>query len=184
MGSNEVSPPRRPGPSEAFESCGREVWESPLPHDCTNVKPAMPIEAELAVARDVARVGLINGVRAVLGRAEVSKSHRATDRLAATLAYYWARDADPQSPMGRFIETGALSERMVDELYEELVALEQAAEPGSAVPRRDAEWTPQAIVRALLEYAAVHRPRGPVPGWKSLPDDGVAAMVFGRPSGG
>jgi hypothetical protein len=34
-----------------------------------------------------------------------------------------------------------------------------------------------AVMRALLEYAAVHRPRGPVPGWKSLRDDRTAARV-------
>jgi hypothetical protein len=104
-------------------------------------------------------------------------SHRETDRLAATLALYWAGHLDPSSPLGRFAETGAISEATVDALYEDLVALERSAGSDYS-PRRDGEWTSQAVVRALLEYAAVHRPRGPVPGWRSLRDDRTAALVL------
>jgi hypothetical protein len=122
-------------------------------------------------------VRLFSGVRAVLGRPDIVVSHRETDRLAATLALYWAGDADPGSPLGRFVQTGAISEATVDALYEDLVRLERAAGSDSS-PRRGGEWTTQAVVRALLEYAAVHRPRGPVPDWKALRDDHTAARVF------
>lgn len=120
---------------------------------------------------------LFKGVRAVLGASRVVGDHRETDRLAATLARYWAGDADPASPVGRFVENGVISEATVDALYQDLVRLEQSAEPGS--PAQDGSgWTNQAVVRALLEYTAVHRPRGPVPDWKSLRDDRTAARVF------
>lgn len=65
----------------------------------------------------------------MLGRPRVAGGHRETDRLAATLARYWAGHADPASPLGRFAETGAISDATVDALYEDLVALERAAEP-------------------------------------------------------
>lgn len=130
------------------------------------------------------RVGVLTirafvGVRAVLGRSGRGVDRRETDRLAATLASYWAEYANPSSPVARFAETGAISEATVDALYDDLVALEESVEPGSSAAR-DGEWTVQAVVRALLEYAAVHRPRGPVPGWRSLRDDRTAARVFRR----
>lgn len=69
------------------------------------------------------------GVRAVLGRPGASRVGRAreTDRLAATLAWYWAWQAEPGSAAARFAETGAISEGTVDALYHDLVALEKAA---------------------------------------------------------
>lgn len=118
---------------------------------------------------------LLNGVRAVLGRAGGVGAYRETDRLAATLAGYWAGDVDPESALGRFCRTGAISEATVDALYADLVALERSGSSGPA-----GGWTDQAVVRALLEYAATHRPRGPVPDWGSLRDDRTAAMVFRR----
>lgn len=120
---------------------------------------------------------LFSGVRAVLSRPAVVTDRRETDRLAATLAIYWARDSEPESPLGRFVRTGAVSEATVDALYEDLVALEQSAESGPPT-ERDGKWTPQTVVRALLEYAATHRPRGPVPDWASLRDDRTVARVF------
>lgn len=122
---------------------------------------------------------LVNGVRAVLGRADIVVRHRETDRLAATLSAYWGEHAEPDSPVGRFAETGAISEATVDALYADLVALEQAAQsvPASG---REGGWTMQAVVWALLEYAAVHRPRGPVADWKSLRDDRTVARVLCR----
>lgn len=117
---------------------------------------------------------LISGVRVVLGRAEAVGQYRETDRLAATLAFHWAGGADPGTPIGRLVETGAVSDATVDALYRELVALEQ----GSA-RNGGGGWTDEAVVRALLDYAAVHRPRGPVPGWAALRDERIAARVFG-----
>jgi hypothetical protein len=120
---------------------------------------------------------LVNGVRAVLGRADITVRHRETDRLAATLSAYWGGHAEPGSPVARFAETGAISEATVDALYADLVSLERAAE-GESPSARQGEWTIQEIVRTLLEYAAVHRPRGPVPDWTSLRDDRLAARVL------
>lgn len=122
---------------------------------------------------------LLSGVRAVLGRSGRGGTGAGeTDRLAATLAFHWAQHADPDSPVARFAATGAISESTVDALYDELVALEEAVESGSPAVREGEEWTDQTVVRTLLEYAAVHRPRGPMPGWKSLRDDRIAARVF------
>lgn len=119
---------------------------------------------------------LFSGVRAVLSRPGVVIDRRETDRLAATLAVYWAGGSEPESPLGRFVRTGAVSGATVDALYEDLVALESAESGPSA--ERDGKWTTQTVVRALLEYAATHRPRGPVPDWTSLRDDRTAARVF------
>lgn len=120
---------------------------------------------------------LVNGVRAVLGRAQRWDVRAGeTDRLAATLAHHWAGHAEPGSAVAEFARTGAISEATVDALYADLVALEQAGSPAL----HDRAWTPEAVVRALLHYAAVHRPRGPVRGWTSLRDDRVAARVLGR----
>lgn len=117
---------------------------------------------------------LINGVRAVLGRADAAAGHRETDRLAATLAFHWAGDADPATPIGRLVHTGAISDATVDALYRHLTALEQH----SPQPQPDGGWTPEAVVRALLDYSAVHRPRRPVPGWTALRDERIAARIF------
>lgn len=127
---------------------------------------------------------LVQGVRAVLGRADRGTAWAGeTDRLAATLAFHWAGHAEPGSPAARFAHTGAISDATVDALYADLVALEQAVESGSPAAR-DSAWTAQAVVRALLEYAAVHRPRGAVQGWTSLRDDRIAARVFGQSAPG
>lgn len=122
---------------------------------------------------------LLSGVRAVLGRSDGCGDYRETDRLAATLAFHWAGHLGPDTPVGRFVKTGAISEATVNALYKDLVALEQSVESLSPT-RRDGGWTTQAVVRALLEYAAVHRPRGPIRGWTSLRDDRIAARVFRR----
>lgn len=103
--------------------------------------------------------------------------HLETHRLASTLARYWAGHLEPESPLGHFAETGAVDQATVDALYEDLVTLERAAATDYA-PTARGVWTTQAIVRALLEYAASHKPREPVPDWKSLQDDRTAARVF------
>lgn len=122
---------------------------------------------------------LVSGVRAVLGRSDRGPRHGETDRLAATLAYWWARGRDLAPPVRRFVETGAVSDATVDALYEEVVALEREGPQGAAT----GAWTADAMVWALLEYAAVHRPRGAVPGWSGLRDERMAARVFGRATG-
>lgn len=123
---------------------------------------------------------LLGHVRAVLGRSADAGRYRETDRLAATLAFHWAGPGDPTTPVGRFVATGAISEATVDALYDELSALEQAAERAAPATGGGA-WTTQAVVWALLEYAAVHRPRPPVPDWQKLRDERLAARLFPRP---
>lgn len=95
-------------------------------------------------------------------------------RLAATLAFHWAGDADPATPIGRLVHTGAISDATVDALYRHLTALEQHGPQ----PQPDGGWTTEAVVRALLDSSAVHRPRRPVPGWTALRDERIAARIF------
>ncbi len=85
-----------------------------------------------------------------------------SDARAQTLASYWADPRDPGSVMSQFVRDGTITQATVEALQHDLDTLERSSEGSESVA--------QAQLRALLDYAATHGPRGPVRGWEGLSD--------------
>lgn len=123
------------------------------------------------------------GVRAVLQRGDPTRpvTHGSdADRLAATLAHFWAESSGREMLLAVFAATGEITDATVAALRRDLTLLEQAAGGPAGQAGSTREWTTQTVVGCLLAYAQAHNPRGPVAGWVELRNPATAARLFAR----
>jgi hypothetical protein len=103
------------------------------------------------------------------------------DRLAATLAHWWADPTPEDAALAAFAETGAIDDSTVAALRSDLDRLRVAAEGPVRIGRYGGERTVQTIVEYLLVYAEQHTPREAVPGWIDLREPRTAVELFAAP---
>src|SRR5690606_27668769 len=86
---------------------------------------------------------------------------------ARALANLWAEGERPDFPITVLARSGAIRPDAEAQLERDLRLLTEAARTSGS-----GESIPQRQVSALLAYVRHHGPRGPVPGWQALADDG------------
>lgn len=90
-----------------------------------------------------------------------------TDLQARTLASIWRGISDADTPaLAALADTGAIADGTAEDLKRDLLALQRAA---STESDQTSPVTPQTQLAALLLYVTEHGPRGPVPGWDTVP---------------
>jgi len=113
----------------------------------------------------------VTDLPAVVGEPEhlvhITDDDAVTDLQARTLASIWRGITDADTPaLAALADTGAISQGAAEDLKRDLLALQRAA---STESEQTSPITPQTQLAALLLYVTEHGPRGPVPGWDTVP---------------